>query len=322
MRRRPRRPRLAVVVAIGAWAAAWAGTAHAYVRAHSSTDGYALIWPDPNISLTVYTGASVVDPSDFVAAASAAAATWSAPLADTSIVITISSKAEPPTGAAFDHESTISFRTSTWEAPAYPQTALALTTVWTSGGRIVETDTEINAVDPAFHWAVLPDDPAVAMLSSDDDLQNALTHEMGHVLGLAHPCTLGVPPDPPALDNLGQPELSCSDPALPADVRATTMFPSSAPGNIGERRLSPDEVMALQDLYPVGRAPVVEGPAPAAAVGGCSLAGSERESSPLAVSALIIGLAVACRGARSRRAAGPRRARSRSSARSRAPTGW
>ncbi len=279
------RPGLAVVATV----VAWADVAHAYVRARSTVDDYDLIWPDPHISITVYTGTSMVSPSDFVGAATAAAATWSAPAADTSIAITIASSPAQPAGAVFDHENTISFRTSSWDAPMYPASALALTTVWTSGGKIVETDTEINAYDPSFHWAVLADDPSVAMLSGEDDLQNALTHEMGHVLGLAHPCYLGVVPDPPALDNLGQPELGCSDPALPVDVRAATMYPTAAPGNIGERSLSSDEVMALRDLYPAGRTPVVEGPPTPAAAGDCSLADAgRRDTSPLGAAPLLL----------------------------------
>jgi hypothetical protein len=294
-----RRLCLAVVAAIVAWSSA----AQAYVRARSAKGDYDLIWPDPHISLKVYTGTSMVSPTDFIGAATEAAATWSAPLADTSVDITITSSPAAPAGAVFDHESTISFRTSSWDAPDYPQSALALTTIWTSSGRIIETDTEINAVDPRFHWAVLPNDPAVAMLSTEDDLQNALTHEMGHVLGLAHPCYLGTPPDPPAVDNYGQPELSCSDPKLPSDVLAATMFPTAAPGNIAERSLSPDEVMALQDLYPAGRAPMVEGPAPPGpSSGGCSLAGPfGRDSSPSGAAALVsIGLAIAIGRRRSR----------------------
>jgi hypothetical protein len=293
MTSRTRRLGLALIAAIAAMEI-WAGAAQAYVRARSATDNFDLIWPDPHISITVYTGTSMVGPSDFVGAATEAAATWSAPRADTSVAITIASSSAPPAGAVFDHESTISFRTSSWDAPTYPASALALTTIWTNGGRIIETDTEINAVDPRFHWAVLPDDPAVAMLSGEDDLQNALTHELGHVLGLAHPCYLGVVPDPPALDNFGQPELGCSDPMLASDVRAATMFPTAAPGNIGERTLSPDEVMALQDLYPAGRAPVVEGPGPAAAAGGCSLADpSQRDSSPRGgVALFLMGLSI------------------------------
>jgi hypothetical protein len=49
------------------------------------------------------------------------------------------------------------------------------------------------------------------------------------------------------------------------------MFPSSTHGSIAERRLSADEIMALEDLYPAGRAPVVDGPGPAPS-GGCAVA--------------------------------------------------
>jgi hypothetical protein len=47
--------------------------------------------------------------------------------------------------------------------------------------------------------------------------------------------------------------------------------------------------MALQDLYPAGRAPVVEGPSAPAAAGGCSLAdASRRDASPRGVVPLLL----------------------------------
>ena len=144
--------------------------------------------------------------------------------------------------------------------------------MWRQAGRIVDADTEINAHDPNIVWGLLPDDPrGRGALSPEIDLQNALTHELGHVLGLDHPCYLVDPPDPPEVTNEGAPVPSCSDPALPASVVDATMYPSATPGSIGERTLSADEVLALHDLYPAGRAPVVEGAAPAS--GGCVVAG-------------------------------------------------
>jgi MYXO-CTERM domain-containing protein len=246
------------------------GTSQAYVRTRSLDDKYNLVWANPRVRVTVYTGGmAVVGPDDFVAAAIRAAATWSAPQIDTSVEFVMASSPDARE-ALRDQENTITFRTSSWDYPPYPPQALALTTSWVADSQILETDTEINAVDPRFHWAILSDDPATAALSTEIDLQNALTHELGHVLGLAHPCNLKEPANP-QFDNTGQPVLDCADPTLPADVLGATMYPTAKPGSIGERTLSPDEMMALRDLYPAGRAPIVEGRTSVTSVG-CSVA--------------------------------------------------
>jgi hypothetical protein len=244
--------------------------AHAYVRARSEDQKYDLIWARPDITLTVRMGGTLpLSPNDLLEATMRATETWNALGNDSSIVFSVASSAAAASDPAFDHENTISVRTSDWNEPTYGPSVLALTTVWTEGGAIVDTDTELNGFAPPAPWALLLDDPAMAMMESDVDLRAALTHELGHVLGLAHPCYLGAAPNPPQVDNLGHPVLACAS-TLPASILNATMFPSASPGQIGERVLSDDELLALHDLYPAGHAPVVEG-ASASETGGCAI---------------------------------------------------
>jgi hypothetical protein len=284
-----------VTLAAVALCALVAAPAHAYVRSRSPDGKYDLIWPDPHVTLTLRMGGAAVLPmNDYITAVMNAAATWSDPALNSSVVLTIATSSEPPVEPAFDHENTIQFRTTDWGPPNHTPGELALTTIWTQGGKIVDTDTEINGFDPAIRWALFPDDPAMAAaFAADVDLQNAITHELGHVIGLDHPCYLGGhPPDPPEVNNEGAPVPSCSDPALPTSVRDATMFPSAARGSFSERTLSPDEVLALHDLYPAGQAPVVEGP-PMAAAGGCAVAGGRERGAPSSGGSALAGLVLA-----------------------------
>jgi MYXO-CTERM domain-containing protein len=276
-----------------------ATAAHGYVRTRSEDDTLDLIWARPEITLTVRTGGDLpLSANDLLEATMRATDAWNAPANDSSVAFTVVSSAAVASDPAVDHENTISVRTSDWNAPIYGPQVLALTTVWTQGGAIVDTDTEINGVDPPAPWALLPDDPAMAAVDRNVDLQAALTHELGHVLGLAHPCSLGGAPTPPEVDNLGNPVVECSS-TLPASVLNATMYPSATPGETHERLLSDDELLALHDLYPAGRSPVVEGGS-TSSTGGCSVAaGAPSWAGALA---LIAGAMIA---RRRRKSAGP-----------------
>jgi hypothetical protein len=289
---------LAIALAAGAGIAAGLDTpAAAYVRSRSPGDGtFPLLWSNARITMTLKTsGPQIVAASDFIRAAGLAAATWSDPALSTSVVFTVNAANDAPGGTHFDQINTVSFRTDSWTEPMYPEQALALTTVWSQDAQIVDADTEINAVDPRFQWGLLPDDPTLAATASEVDLQNALTHELGHVLGLSHPCTLGDPPKP-EFDDRGAPVLSCSDPGLPASVLEATMYPSSEPGSISERTLSSDEVKALHDLYPLRAAPA---PGLGDRSGSCRLAPGVDE--PWAALALVVPLTATALLSRRRR---------------------
>ena len=168
------------------------------------------------------------------------------------------------------------------------------------GRRIVDADTEINAVDPTFKWGLLPDDPAQAAMASEVDLQNALTHELGHVLGLDHPCYLGAPPSPEARSTTRA--RPCSRARI-RRCRAPCGWPRCSrrrsTGSIAERTLSADEIAALHDLYPPVVAP---GPALSDRAGGCRLAG---DGPPTPFALLVVALALA--GRRRRVTEGSRR---------------
>jgi MYXO-CTERM domain-containing protein len=110
--------------------------------------------------------------------------------------------------AHYDHINTVKFRNDKWCRPAesntpeacYSCAAAAITTVfYDDGGKIVDADVELNELDFTFVW--LPSDvqPRTQTVmdncyspqhpvTSKADLENTLTHELGHFQGLDHTC--------------------------------------------------------------------------------------------------------------------------------------
>lgn len=131
---------------------------------------------------------------------------------------------EPPTelgttlyGAPPDGENRIVWRNTEW-LDSHSALALTLTVHNTSTGELKDADIDVNSVD--FAWTTA--DPPALVLS---DVQNTLTHELGHVLGLAHSL------DPTA-----------------------TMAAMSPPGEISKRDLAPDDIRGVCTIYPTGQA--------------------------------------------------------------------
>ena len=67
-------------------------------------------------------------------------------------------------------------------------------------------------------------------------LQNTVTHEAGHFLGLAHPCEA----DPGTATANGVPVCSGHP-----EMASVTMFPSASPGEISKRTLAADDVVGV-----------------------------------------------------------------------------
>lgn len=106
--------------------------------------------------------------------------------------------------------------------------ALAITTVTfdSASGRLLDADIEIN--DSSFLFTTC--NPDIVGCDVEFDLQNTLTHELGHVVGLDHP-----PNDGP-------------------DAFEATMFASASRGDIDKRDLAADDENGLCTIYPAGSA--------------------------------------------------------------------
>jgi hypothetical protein len=299
-----------VTVKLGAWAVAGAllapAAAHAYVRSTTST-GVATAWASSSIAIEIYTA----DPAQFLTstevrqAVEGAAAAWTPPItACTDLRFTVTDVAEAFAPAEYDRHNRIGFRRGVtgddWRkipcVPSakqscnpYPPGAIAITTVTSNSntGQILDADMEINAVNQRF-GDLGPDGSLHPELLKVHDLQNTLTHELGHLLGFDHNCyDPAASPKGPPLDNLGQPAPRCGDMA-PAEIRAATMYNQAFEREIVKRTLEPDDRAAVCDTYPIG----YNNPFPREADdgGGCGMARGSRPAGVPALGLLVAGL--------------------------------
>ena len=132
------------------------------------------------------------------------------------------------TPAPMDGRNTIAW-VSDWKARGYPSTAPGNTDMQYRGHegawQIGEADVYLNAESFEFSFGSGPGLEAEAVI----------THELGHALGLLHPC------EPKGVD--GAPDCD----AVSSDVAETTMYPFYA---AGQSTVAPDDEAGLCYLYP------------------------------------------------------------------------
>ncbi len=104
----------------------------------------------------------------------------------------------------------------TWPYGSFSAVALTTVTFSTTTGQIVDADIEMNGATFQFSNT---DNPK----GSDVDIQNTLTHEVGHFIGLDH----------------------SNDPNA-------TMYPTAPPLELSKRVLHEDDIKGLCHMYPLG----------------------------------------------------------------------
>ncbi len=261
----------AAALVAGILALGFPSSANAYVR-YTSSNGMTFKWGPSCIFITSYES-NLLDmmPADEIAAATqGAAAAWSTPQETcTYLNIMITASDAPPPRAVNDHRNVLIFRNVSWcdlqadgtcaaALGPYEPAALAVTSVIANRdtGQIRDADIEFNTLhhrwaDLGLHPELLAADPGL------QDLQNALTHEMGHLIGLDHTCfSASVTAHPKT--NTGDPAPDCND--VGSDVTGTTMFPSANPGDVGKRTLAEDDRLALCEIYPAASDPMACSP--------------------------------------------------------------
>jgi hypothetical protein len=234
----------------------------AYRRATvSDAPDRGLFWEDRAIAIELASASLSVPPTDLRAAFGRSLATWTAP-ACSDLALTDAGEALGITtnlgGGPADGHNRVVLRETGWPEDVGVET-LALTSLVydRDTGRLLDVDVDLNGEAHTFTAGdlVLPD---------DDDVENTLTHELGHLIGFAHVL------DPDA-----------------------TMFGQADTGETIKRDLADDDARALCETYPTGLpTPVIvlEMPPPS----GCA-ASPGRASSRAAI---VILLALTARGVR------------------------
>jgi len=233
----------AVVAALGATAS----PAAAYVRKRSDA-GTPIAWRTPQITLVVARPSAFWTTAEtFLGTVVRASATWSheaIPCGD--VELRVAPALVDESVVRNDGTNTVMVAENGW---SHQTDAIALTTVFhrnlpgqPEDGEILDADIEINA---NYTWADISDD-ATTVRGEPYDLRNALTHELGHLLGLWHNCHGD---DEQALpDDQGRPSPSCAN--LTGDLMLATMFWRIEPLATDKRSLSDDELRAVCDIYP------------------------------------------------------------------------
>lgn len=162
-----------------------------------------------------------------------------------------------------DYTNVIKIRDSAWCRPkikddparCYNEAAAGLTTaVYVDDGRsardgaIVDADIEINNVN----FAVSNAGVTLSTEGCKAELLNTLTHELGHLVGLEHPCLAAG--DPPRVDDMGRNVPSCSATTDPKITEAT-MYNFQDCGETKKETLEADDIAFLCKVYPKAEDP-------------------------------------------------------------------
>jgi hypothetical protein len=252
------RARFAISLFVASCALASSSSAAAYVRTTTETSGVPVQWNEKCVVVTIdLRGSKDVSLTDIATTLGRAVTNWTSRTTMCGGLSLSRVPAYKVLDVAADGLPAVIFRNDVWQRPGHAPhdpSAIGLTTVMyvnTPGqpgdGTILDADIELNNVNYTF--TTDPTNATARPGTQLADLENTLTHELGHVQGLAHTCWDHITPQPP-LDNTGTPIPDCNDPNLPPSITETTMYPyASMPGETSKRNLSPDDVSGVCDVY-------------------------------------------------------------------------
>ena len=187
-----------------------------------------------------------------------------------------SKEAAPGFDKCGTNENTISWEEKDWGnsvkpgSKGYDRSALALTRIsfiekegHSQDGRIVDADIELNGVN--FKFATNSNDKLA-------DIENTLTHELGHLMGLDHPCAeSGVKVADRPKDNTGKVVPSCGS-KLTKTIMDATMYNYADDGEVKKRSPEADDIAGICVIYPLANDPKnCEPTALSCDEGGCSV---------------------------------------------------
>jgi len=285
----------------------------AYVRT-TTESGVPTAWKTPCVTMEFSLGSPPpeLDADGYLTAAQAAGAAWSQATVDgvdrcTNVIFTVTENQDFAGPVGLDYHNRLIFRQGTWcsdplpkDGSCYDPSALALTSVFQlqTTGEILDADVEVNAAD--FTWGDYLAHPE-QFASNTHDFQGALTHEFGHVIGLAHTCFspgntfADDTPIPRPVDNNGNPVPDCG-PDNPPSITQSTMYVSVATpsAEVGLRSLSPDDMLAACDIYPFTPNFVCLPPTHPSTGGGCSYAARSGHG-PIACALVLLAMATVLR---------------------------
>ncbi len=241
-----------------------------FVRTGPTKAGKYLFWESGCVFVTVDSAGTAAIPGDQeFSVIDASIAEWNTRTADCSYLNVVNA-GRKALEVGRDNVNLIKLRDTSWCRPAvgndpmrcYGSSAAGITTAVyvddaTSDrdGAIIDADIEINGVN----FAISVNGQSSSTQGCRSDLQNTLTHELGHLHGLEHPCL--APGDPERTDFDRNPVPTCTAvqqaPLLPANAKIidATMYNYQDCGEIKKQTLSQDDVDAICRVYPIADDP-------------------------------------------------------------------
>lgn len=280
----------------------------AYVRSRTAK-GIAVAWSGSCAYITPDAAGSPDLPSDQVfAIVQKSMANWTNAVGGAAYLELV--YAQPmPLEAHLDGVNTVKFRTDRWCHPddaqqkdvCYSPQAAGITTVFfvqdgsDHAGTILDADIELNDLD--FTFAVLPTTATADPKRPFADLENTVTHELGHLQGLDHTCKDSATP-PQEVDDTGSAPPACDSLAeLPVaeqlKIKLATMYNFASPGEINKRSPEADDVAGIANAYAPANNPGSCAPTDLNAfkTGGCAIGGATSRS--LGAIAVLLGALLA-----------------------------